>query len=218
MDITRVPTRSTRCTGFAMASLTRAEGIILHPAATAHRDRHPHPRLSTAGTASAAPTHHKATRCRWCASDAKRQALFRAHGTCARQLRPRLRGERSVQRENGRSRRGGNWKCWGCLERKEARPWTTPISPLKSSRWALQGSVDAWFGNDEQPRREMSSVGPVLSRPAVPLPARRSREVAVFPHGSHPPRSAPLPGRQRSLFHLPLTRFPLIYRQWIYRA
>lgn len=132
MDITRVPTRSTRCTGFAMASLTRAEGIILHPAATAHRDRHPHPRLSTAGTASAAPTHHKATRCRWCASDAKRQPLFCAHGTCARQLRPRLRGERSVQRENGRSRRGEIGNAGAASKGRERAPGPLPSPPLKA--------------------------------------------------------------------------------------
>lgn len=83
----------------------------------------------------------------------------------------------------------------------ERAPGPSPSAPLKSARWALQGSMDAWFGNDEQPRGEMSSASPVLSRPAVPLPARGSREVAVFPHGSHPLpatqlRSAARPARE----------------------
>lgn len=62
----------------------------------------------------------------------------------------------------------------------------SPSPPLKSASWALRGSMDAGFGN-EQPRGEMSSAGPVLSRPAVPrLPGGGSVPPRKPPASSHP--------------------------------
>lgn len=159
MDITCIPTRSVRRTGFAVTSLTRAEGIILHPAATPHRDRDPHPRWH-------------GLRC-----------------THAPQSHPLPRGTQSSKGERALQTGGNIWEVLGLTREERSAPRAIPTSPLKSARWALQGSVHAWFGKDEQHE----------GRRAQPAPSRRSRPVApgrwqCSPTDA-PARSALLPGR-----------------------
>lgn len=196
MDITCIPTRSVRRTGFA--SLTRAEGIILHPAATPHRDRDPHPRWHGLRCTHASQSHPL----RWLARAARDDPR-----------RPRLPGERRAQRENGRSGQGEMGSAGADLIGTERAPGHPHVPPQKRPLGS-PGLSARLVWKRRAARRAPSPAGPVLPLPAVPLPARRSREVAVFPHGST--RSAARPAG--SLFHLPLTRFPLIYGQWLYRA
>lgn len=114
MDITCIPTRSVRRTGFAVTSLTRAEGIILHPAATPHRDRDPHPRWH-------------GLRC-----------------THAPQSHPLPRGTQSSKGERALQTGGNIWEVLGLTREERSAPRAIPTSPLKSAHRSRPVAPGRW--------------------------------------------------------------------------
>lgn len=194
MPITCVPIGSMSCTGFAVTSLTHAEGIILRRAAAPYLDRYPHRRLF-----SAAPTT-KPARCRWPASDAGRQP----HLPPASSLRPRhpcptaatpTPWKTRCSKGKGTLSRPGETGVLGAARAGRERATAAPPAAAPAGLCKAQRMLDLETASSHEGRGAWSApscrVPPPRSHPVPsrPAPSRRSREVAVFPHGSRRPRS-----------------------------
>lgn len=106
-----------------MTYLTRAASSILLQYPTVTADRDPHPQLSTAGTACAAPTRHKATK------QLERQGC---QETTPVPAGPTPRGTQSLKAERTLRTRGRNGSAGAASIGPESAPGLSLSPPLKA--------------------------------------------------------------------------------------